>query len=849
MQTPTVRSLSLATILVCLSLVFQPMSALAMHNSAGANPAIAVADEVDEGDLDPDIPDDHPYRPTFHDYLDVPRSAPQDQSGDRYTDCIKAKDPDGSENDAYTDDALRTGDACYVGYLDVQLMYLTYWYPTTTMQSSDWPGYRANPDDPYCSGEQDTNNRSLAGEDVPTVLGEDSVADESIARATRNDDGQCSGGGHPAAIPGELAIDVDLVESPLEGVAQATGAPSTSGTNVLPLLVKPYVFLFGQPHPSNQDRSPHEAGEGPFGPNPAQGGSPLMDLSGACGDRTSDCNLLTPKDIELYDDNDEHVPDADDARVCLFTPGTSTVSSLTENVGPCGLTGQPVDHFLPDTTAGGLGLAEVPTWVNTLPGWYDEGFSGILVPGGEASTLTQVATSGLLGDGEVETTGVDVYGAVNPYVPDATHPLWCVAPNILAEGDDGAFSGVTDPGLYGAYQADAIDVDLYTSPLLPTYQQAVDIAHPILDDAGDSLWGPIGQIDETVDDVTGGEPSGVPQEVDEAVNTTAQVVDRTDARQPSNPTNLQGVPFSVTEDEGIRCDDGGQIEVFEQATEIQGDLVNDIDIRQRTIAIKDPTLLDEEGLPEENTTRGTWQADSYRFAGDVIAFLDTSSQSPEHRTVFHGCSAEDEPDPELDLCVWEPIWDAYSPSCQADTRTCEQILEQRGYDTDAGVGLILTVRMTGPLVTFPNTVFDAVEAQERYNLLGTSDVTAQNCIVGFSNGFAENAQNLTADTVVEEACQGAEGDTAVVHDAFLTQVPELSDGEWSLAMDVAKLLPTPDAVEDPTGFGESDEVCITGIWTVQDGKTATDTQGLNEFELTGGEHSWTHCQPLSSATR
>ncbi len=843
-----------AALMVFSTLVVVP-AGTAEHNSVGGSFYVTQADEVDDGTLQADVGED--LLPVYHDNLDPARTAPPDQTGDRYTDCTKAGDVSAETYRA----GLDGGDSCYVGFLDYQKEYLLAFHLLLVKQPDD-ALYPVNPapDDEFC---QEPTNRPSP---------------------------ECAGAGHNQFIPGSVAVDTDLLETGTAVAAEATTPEEGSGYLSLPLVMTPYVFLFGQPHPDNDNPSEFEAGSGPFGPDPAEGGGPLFDLSNACGDRTQECKLLTPTDIKLYDENSENLPgdlvtDDSQARVCAFSPQFAILNPDQRDAGLCGVFGNVVNQFLGTTSKGGLGIPGAPgTWQNTVPGWY-QGVLTVSSPGDAALTVRAadeyqcavddpaalfLSSTDCDGENSRVENGLQYITAVNPKVPTEDHPLWCVRPNILATGDNSVHN-LDDPGVYGSYQADAVDTDVYRRALQDQHEQVMDDNHQAVRDALAPVEAGVEGGQGLAEDAISGSP--LPEDVQQALleaSDRAQYVESQDAPALKEP-------FQVDRDPGIACDAQGIVAAQTTSETLDGDLVVDTQLSRtgdisfsvigltfteitQDTAIKDPTLLDE-NLPakESETDRGAWAPRQYSFGGTVTAFIDTSEDAVhgDSEADFSGCAtASGQPQPNADLCAWEPLWDAYNPECTDidGEATCGEILESRDYDLEEGVGLYFSLKVTGPVAVTDedmtaNTPPRPNEITSRTAVLGTEDPTAQNCVVGFSMGFTDVLGDETVDQIVADACEGAGGEQHVIEDAFDDQSVSGSPGQYSVAVDFAKLLPTPSAVRDGTGLGGGDEVCVTGVWNVDEGATAEDTLGLGGFELTGAGSppSWTDCFDFESS--
>jgi hypothetical protein len=225
---------------------------------------------------------------------------------------------------------------------------------------------------------------------------------------------------------------------------------------------------------------------------------------------------------------------------------------------------------------------------------------------------------------------------------------------------------------------------------------------------------------------------------------------------------------------------------------------------------------------------------------------------------FNACAeALGEPQPQRQDCLWRGVWDAYNEQCTIDSEvgnTCGDLLADRGYDVDAGVGVFFELRVTGPMATYQVTT-DQQDAQERNRVLGLDDPTAPNCVVGTRIGFDEKlpglADGLSAlpradsmDALAEQLCSDADGDTALLRDGF--NDGGSTGGSFSAAVNFAKLLPTPEATQD--SFGDGDELCMHGVWSVQPNTVASDTADSIELEGDGDgtTHHFSWCVPLAS---
>ncbi len=854
-------------ILLVALLITLPAPAIASHNSLGAHATVPLHSEVDldedPGTLTPDVTE--PQAPTFHPELETPRDAPLDQSGARYTPqdgCTPASEYPTQQDHQ---EALREGEACYVGYLDGTLLYMQFTQIFSIHRSEDllYP-LNPSPDDDRCQGE-----------DPDETLGIE-PADEAIARADRGlNDPSCQPATHDQHIPGYLGVDTSLLEAPLQaddtapGLQSVTGPPGASGTLTLPLFVTPYVYLFGDPHPDNEDPSQHEAGSGPFGPTPTEGGTPLQDLTGACGDRTHACTLLTPTDLQRYDPHAETLQNAgvsavgEVPRLCMHT-----TAFLYEHPQPdtrlCGTDGRPMDSFLATTQAGGLGVDEAPpTWLGTLPGWYR---ASVIHHGGALAHQATIADAyvddpvppsvtrslqeqdyrlPLTSDtGPDRDTMLPTLFAVNPGIPLQQDELDCLTPNILTDGQ-GTDTVPTehDPGVYGTYQADALDLDVYLSPTRETEQTLLEATHP-------SVRPVIATAENLLGDQAG-TSTPLPPTVDNAWDRVDPIA-RAEDRQTGEPAFEQERPA------GLSCSPEGDLLLEEDPEELEGflrfqarlqansgnDMILPSTPQPPGHHTKDPTRFDEDGLPApaSDSPPTAWRPDAYSLEGSIHAVLDTNQNQK-----LDPCAQEAQSGP-ADACPWRALWDAYNPACQGPSGDeCGTLLEEDGYDTDAGVGLYAVVTTTGPLLVADADPQSSDTVQDRTTTLGLSNPTGQNCLVATSAGFAPQLaqiHDVEPDELANELCPDTSDETALVTDGFRDQTADparagatVERGDASLAVAWTPLVPTPDA----TGLADTDQACLVGVFNVQADRTAADTQESLQLE---GENRFEDCIPL-----
>lgn len=864
------------------------MSALASHNSAGAAIRVAQADEVDleSGDLQPDVPSkdspnsnkDHPFLFEFHKNLDEPRQSPADQTGDRYTDCKTwgeyQADFDGAELETKYKEGLKNGEACYIGFFDSQWEYIIGTFVLTAAKAESDFLYPANPSDSHCRGEDETSDRGVEDRtvpvvnetiegDIPVLVGDDSAVDETITSAERVDDAECQGDGHPRFQNTLAQIDQDLLERAFMGddsqgqdemgASDVVGTEEASGTQTIPFSSNAYLFIFGQPHPDNGNKSEVQAGEGFFGGNPVTG------IGGACGDRTQECRLLTPDDILAYD---QHTPDApgagENARVCEYLPQFSVLNP-TPSAGLCGVfgTSSRADEFIPAATQGGLGIGTAPTWLTTQPGWYaasnvvlasnfqtffDEETTPVPISRPCQSDVEHGSLCGdYFNDEKTMDNGTIAFYAVNPRVPTPSHELFCVRPGIL-----GATDGASIEDQFRGYTADAIDTDVYVHSM---HGPTLDVRNATHDPVRE-LTRPIEPFlsATTPAELIQGDPEGVV--ADAAPDALAGPIERADFTEDGDPEPANDVSqnteevgrSSITTEAGLGCDATGVVKDRASRTLDTGarltvdvDPEGSVSVSPLGIPItsfpaiepKDPTLT-EEGLPaeEQNTDQGPWAPHLYSFGGAIHGVIDTNENGQ-----FDACTQNTgSVQPDRDRCGWRATWDAYNPECTGEDETqCGKLLNNSGYDVDgldedeaSGVGLYFVLRMTGPFVVVDEDRAREDEIEKRTQIVGDEQVGAQSCVVGISKGFGDHlpshfdgAKNMSG--VVDQLCAGSGGEHVLIEDAFDDQGG--AGGGFSAAVQFGKLVPTPKLVREDLGtqFGEGDEICVNSIFTVQDG--------------------------------
>jgi hypothetical protein len=905
-----------------------PATALASHNSLGVDVQLVEATEYDPetGELAPDVSDE--IAKTYHGDagetgadvepgdIPAPRPSPEDQSGQAYDpdSCLTyAEDEEAYQRamdrlagiDDWAEESQRlqpvdpeTGQTvCWVGYLDLRHQYV---FGTSGTGTGSDLLYSVNPEpgDDYCRGEEDTEE-TTGNDDVDTV----------VTNVQRTQDSECDGGEHNQYLPGTktLGMDTTLVEAGTEAAVDAANLMEDTGSGMLtlPNTLARYVYAFGQPHPavdtSEIDGDQRlEAGSGPFGPNPLEGGDPIRDLTGACGvggeQRTEQCKLLTPQDLRAYD---YQVPsgEGDTARLCNYEPSYFSVNPGTATSTPCGVssgTGATAT-FLPHFTEGGLGVSEdTPTYAHTMPGWH--GIAWLL----NHRSTTFAADFGCDGgslchdyftDERVwDDEGAGYFAAVNPKVPQFDDPetrdLWCVLPNVLTDGSgidasefegwDEDISAEEDPGFYGTFQGAAFDADVHRHVTDPVVAPVHDETHDTVREVVRPVQDVAPHRNDVANPETLNDPAAVVSHEDakdiveeEGGEQAGEAVDRADylgSNSYDPDFGTFGEQFLVEPSAGLGCNPDGFPQYYEKdPPDLDGALNFDAGISNAgTTTIKDPTIFADDGAPagDDETYDGAWQADAYSFGGSAIAHVDTVGSGE-----FDECSeALGEPQPQRDNCVWRGVWDAYNDQCVADQvqggedLTCGDLLDNLGYDTETGVGVFYTLEVTGPMATYDvNT--DDQERNDRTNVLGLQgDPSDQNCVVGTSVGFDQKLVNGLASQIgvanspsstqdlVQQLCADADGETAFIADSFGDGGS--NGGSFGSAANFAKLTPTPSAVQD-AGFGADDELCMHGVWSIQAGQTADDTAG--NMEWTGGTDGdlkhFEFCVPLSSQAR
>lgn len=894
-------------------------------------------DEQDRGTLVADVPSDpdsprgpspgwdasdfgggdHPYVQRFHENLandstdqTTVREAPADQTGERYSGDCKTDSDLSDLSDAEYDEKLRDGTACYIGFFDMQWEYniVTHTglhHQKDTFKHSD-DLYPLNPaeGDTYCSGEDDTGDRGVTvPDDVPEdgtiedqanspIAGNDSAADEAITHAARADDDECSGANHDQYnTPHNLVIDTDLVERPMmgadedgqdgAGLADAVGTEEGSGTLSLPFLTTFYFYIFGEPHPDNDDPMTQTASTGYFGGELGEAGSPLTDITGACGDRTRECTMLEPFDIKRYDRYDTNDDPLDKARVCFYAPQFQTVNPGGSITGACGAFGSRVHEFVGNATAGGLGVTEAPTHVNNPAGWYANSFFIALAP----AFMPLVAGLDLLDDEQGIDDGTFLFGAVNPKEPSKSSSVWCARPNFIGQADADRFTldnGDTlgDGGFYD-YAADAIDTDIFVNPALEPTRTAVDAVH----DPAREVLGPV----QALADDTEGEISDATQiPANDLVNRTdyTEAEAEDDQHTVDNPTD----PWGEQRDPGLRCDGNGVVSFSEEPTDLNTSVVFDVDVSGQSGGVrtddtisqieslgfslgpcfagvctdttpKDPTLTSD-GLPanESNTREGHWTTNAYTFSGRAVGVVDTNTDGD-----FDACTiSTGQPNPARDQCPWTSLWDVYNGDCTvpAEDTDCKEQAEQWDYTVTAdsfedddtgpfGVGLYFVAKVTGPVAI----VDEEGTNTDRNQLVGfDNSAGAQHCIVGVSNGFTDQLAthfssvdnaNPSAEALTGAICgDDTTGEQVLVEDAFNDQ--KGANGDYSAAVDIVQFEPTPNALEEDlgTGFGAGDEICVTGLWTVRD--TADFSADTSDAQQMSGTNEYSDCDPLDT---
>ncbi len=596
--------------------------AVASHNSAGVHVGVISPQAVDDGELNPRASEELALEFHVSEYeqgiIPEPRESPRDQTGQRYSDCTTYQELGSSYSPA------ENRVHCYIGYFETFRMFHP--APLFPQFGPNDPLYFLNPDaeDDYCDG-------TSGDEEVTGIQPFDSL----VVGFERSIDDRCQGKSHDYYHVGSIQIDSNLLES--EEVYDAIyGDESPGGSSTFPLTTRTYILIFGQSHPDNPSKSKFEAGSGPFGPNPSEFGNPVHDLTGVCGDRTMDCNLLTPKDLELYDDEGR-------GRLCEYAPEFAELGSRETHCGP---SGNLISFFMGDHLDGGLGIDEgPPSWISILPGWHS---TETQVETPTVHTLLSFSQSYLGKNSSYEDTS-HRYFAVNPKVPDQDHPLWCVKPSILAEGvGSGHIGAPEDPGFYGEYQADGIVYD--QRPVI--YHSSAEIVHA-----------------ETYDDARHGFKftEQLAKDYTDRVGGLAQSISE------GNITPLVQEKFVEDLGSGLRCTSSADIFLLDEDRAVEGGVVTEMEISSELVEC---TLSLCGNL-----------TNAYSFEGLLRGILDTSESGS-----LDEC-------PKTDSCIWEPYWDAYNDGCLTYVgEKCGEYLERSGYDTGGGVGLLFTVETDGPFL-------------------------------------------------------------------------------------------------------------------------------------------------------
>lgn len=757
---------------LALAVLTWTVPAEATHNSIGAHAGIVEPQAVDEeGNLASQGSDELAY--LFHEdaardgLIPQPRAPPQDQRGDRYTDCTHA---DSFRDKTRYEEYLVEGDACYVGYFEVFRMWRATWALYTLAQPSD-PLYALNPTpaDPYCRGREETEEHTGI-----------SPLDAMITNAERVEDERCQGDAHESYHVGGILLDTNLLEP--RRVSEAIKVEDGHGTRTVPLITQPYALLFGQPHPENPNPSDLKVGKGPFHEAPGEPerglssvGAVLGDLSNACGERTQDCVLLTPRDLALYDE-------AEDGRLCEFAPQLVPATPTASATG-CGVFGSAFHTFIAGANGGGFGITDgPPSWVSTLPGWY-RGVATVSTP--STYTMATFVDSFTMDEGEYS-DAFHYYYAVNPEVPDVDHPLWCVRPSMLATGTGaGELTKEEDPGFYGAYRADALAYNQH--PVL--YRSFLDASHEATHEPVREVLSPI----------------------QESVKDAARSLEGSAIPKPHNALGATQKDFFVDLPYGLACDPTGHPAITKE-DRYEGGLVFDTRIRAETVGcIEDVCEPKRQAQP----------MDAFTFQGTVQGVVDTGRNGS-----LDAC-------PQEDACVWQPYWDAYNEDCLTYlTEPCRTYLERVGYDVDAGVGLLFALEVTGP-VLLTDTTPDPDTAPTRTGLVGSGNRTTATCILGVSQGFLEPLErsfeqdrwwDIAGRDDVCPGFDGTPGSLALVGDAFEPQPPE-GAGTFESALTWA-----------PLDVNATFDLCVGGYWSV-DAEVTEDTRGTLEHgsSVTYGE--------------
>lgn len=843
-------------------------------------------DDANVSDLTPDEdePGEHPFVMNFHENLISQRApsreAPPDQTGESYTQCTTF----GTAGAANYAPWKETNDQCFIGYFDSQVEYLIL---STFLQIKHFDLlYPVNPapGDESCTGEDTKHTGPRVGiRPVDVALGRA----DSVVQGYLTGEDCTGFTHTQYQTSSALSIDTDLLSGQGEdrGGEDGTGATDVMGTQegsstlAFPFLLSQYTYVFGEPHP-DAPNSNIGADELPFGvPN-----APLLSSAGACGQRTEHCQLLTPGDLMAYDDNDNNNVD-DVARLCIYTPQFSPVTPGGRASGPCGIFGSRIEDYVGVASAGGFGISASPdTFFEMLPGWYD---NLVYITPAPTGTLvgTPWTTDGLeedyFDDEKEISPGLLFYTAVNPKVPSATSQVWCARIGFIGQEGNVPGTGLSDRGLYD-YEADAIDSDIYSEtfrgpavtvrdlthdPVRNSLEAAQSLAQNVTENTSQTLEQVLNRtlVNETLallENVSNETVNQLENATEETTTRAGRAVERADyfeseeveAHVQNGTANQDNFQRDVAP--GLRCDAQGAMRVREDSLEQHGGVRFNMDLNQQTVNLKDPTLFGEPSpLPaqENQTKEGHWQTDAYSFGGTALAVIDSNGDGD-----FDNCAEQTgQPQPQEDFCPWRALWDVYRNSCStADQTPCDKSADRleynlnlsdswpnkhQGEDHDeaedttgpAGVGLYAVAKVTGPLAIIDEDAISGPGAvQNHTHVLGDeSSLQTQHCIIGVSQGFekwlpthvgTDQSDNGTIDKddkkdLCPDQFGPGGGEIQVVLNAFDAQGG--ANGGFSGDINIVKLLPTP-KLTDPA---PEDSICVTGVWTVDDGEIAKDT--------------------------
>ncbi len=528
-----------------------------------------------------------------------------------------------------------------------------------------------------------------------------------------------------------------------------------------------YLYLFG-------DGSGVAAGQGTFD---------YLDPDELCGETTGadTCALITPEDLS------DHLPPGAVPAVCFFAPQFFPLTQASD-LGECARQSR-FDQYMADSDST-LYLANKPGWYATAA--LDDPFASTL---SWASVLTK--------EGDQDHVSNVFHFYVNP------EPLpsekWCGALPVATLATDKLDTGV-QPGIDGGWvEGDPIawnlqghDLDVYTSPTSDAngaLQQAVQGLLDELPTLPPGLQGVVDQVGETTVD-TLDEVGRTTDPFVEATLTAGQrfVAIKSDDAGPNHPLDNSLTLSAPSEGQqcsslaGLARDATGRTHFYNYVeADIQG------------ITLKDPTHLDEDGLPAKADEQGynPWHPQQYTFGGELIVFDDRNG-NVQRDACPQGNDAPDEFSP--DICAARLPWDLSNPEATAGQgASLATFARDRGF-TDP-TGLYFVLNLTGRhLITDtepPTGTSELDRTQQRSRVLITG---GQHCIVGTSKGLLDGISgsrlattlglpNLSEAALLDHLCSDATGERILLEDGFedQSQLGEIDAGiAWT------KLSATPD---------------------------------------------------------